>query len=319
MSTPTRPARPLPASVPYLPHDDVEGGSSLGDPTASAVVALLDANLRALLRMDAGEFWRHIAHDPSVARALDTYLQHRRRPYDRSGKTRPASVDASSADEDLDDRLARRVFMTLRRLATIERDDPLAPTLASRARTLTELGIVRAPQVLDVCAIFGPDNPRTTSALTRDLLRILGPSLEDDLAAVGAIAAVDLERRADALVEAAFAGDAPGVPAGESRLALEYFRDVATALVELIRAAPALAARIDEGSSGSRSSRPGHLQGRGARTSTFGEMTVAEERDEVAGRLRGAAEGGGGGGGGGGRRGARWPPRRIESRTRRSR
>ena len=164
MSTPTRPARPLPASVPYLPHDDVEGGSSLGDPTASAVVALLDANLRALLRMDAGEFWRHIAHDPSVARALDTYLQHRRRPYERSGKTRQErSVDAASADEDLDDRLARRVFMTLRRLATIERDDPLAPTRASRARMLTELGIVRAPR----CSTSAPSSARTTLAPRR--------------------------------------------------------------------------------------------------------------------------------------------------------
>ena len=113
MSTPTRPARPLPASVPYLPHDDVDGGSSLGDPTASAVVALLDANLRALLRMDAEEFWRHIAHDPSVARALDTYLQHRRRPYDPT-KTRASQRSAASEDEDLDDRLARRVMKTLR-------------------------------------------------------------------------------------------------------------------------------------------------------------------------------------------------------------
>ena len=208
MSTPPRPARPLPASVPYLPHDDVDGGSSLGDPTASAVVALLDANLRALLRLDAGDFWRHIAHDPSVARALDTYLQHRRRPYDPT--SRASSRSAASADEDLDDRLARRVFMTLRRLATIERDDPLAPTREARARTLTELGLVRAPTVLDVCAIYGPDNPRATSALTRDLLRILGPAFEDDLAAVGAIAAVDLERRADALVEAAFADDEAG-------------------------------------------------------------------------------------------------------------
>ena len=271
MSTPTRPARPLPASVPYLPHDDVDGGSSLGDPTASAVVALLDANLRALLRMDAGEFWRHIAHDPSVARALDTYLQHRRRPYDPT-KTRASQRSAASEDEDLDDRLARRVFMTLRRLATIERDDPLAPTRAARARTLTELGLVRAPTVLDVCAIYGPDNPRATSALTRDLLRILGPSLEDDLAAVGAIAAVDLERRADALVEAAFAGDEAGglglgAPAGTAQLALEYFRDVASTIVELIRAVPALASRIDEGS------RPSPAP----RTSTFGEMTVVEE------------------------------------------
>ena len=277
MSTPPRPARPLPASVPYLPHDDVDGGSSLGDPTASAVVALLDANLRALLRMDAGDFWRHIAHDPSVARALDTYLQHRRRPYDPT--SRASSRSAASADEDLDDRLARRVFMTLRRLATIERDDPLAPTREARARTLTELGLVRAPTVLDVCAIYGPDNPRATSALTRDLLRILGPALEDDLAAVGAIAAVDLERRADALVEAAFADDEAGglglgVPAGTAQLALAYFRDAASTIVELIRAVPALASRIDEGS------RPSHQP----RTTTFGEMTVAEEGGARGGR-----------------------------------
>ena len=133
--------------------------------------------------------------------------------------------------------------------------------------------------MLDVCAIYGPDNPRATSALTRDLLRILGPALEDDLAAVGAIAAVDLERRADALVEAAFADDEAGglglgVPAGTAQLALAYFRDAASTIVELIRAVPALASRIDEGS---RPSPP-------PRTTTFGEMTVAEEGGARGGR-----------------------------------
>ena len=103
--------------------------------------------------------------------------------------------------------------------------------------------------------------------------------LEDDLAAVGAIAAVDLERRADALVEAAFADDEAGglglgVPAGTAQLALAYFRDAASTIVELIRAVPALASRIDEGS---RPSPP-------PRTTTFGEMTVAEEGGARGGR-----------------------------------
>ena len=167
MSTiaPPRPTNALPTSVPYLPRDDHGGGSSQFDPISAAVVASLDANLGALLRMECGEFWRHIAHDVSIARALDTYLRYRRRPYDDGAVCAVApptttNDDDDDAHEDLDDRLARRVFMTIRRLATIERDDPLVPTLASRATALTKLRVVDAAKILDVCALFGPDNPR---------------------------------------------------------------------------------------------------------------------------------------------------------------
>ena len=127
-----------------------------------------------------------------VARALDTYLRYRRRPYDDGAVCAVApptttNDDDDDAHEDLDDRLARRVFMTIRRLATIERDDPLVPTLASRATALTKLRLVDAAKILDVCALFGPDNPRPTAALVADLIAMFGEPLLNDLAAVRAM------------------------------------------------------------------------------------------------------------------------------------
>ena len=275
MSTiaPPRPTNALPTSVPYLPRDDHGGGSSQFDPISAAVVASLDANLGALLRMECGEFWRHIAHDVSIARALDTYLRYRRRPYDDGAVCAVApptttNDDDDDAHEDLDDRLARRMFMTIRRLATIERDDPLVPTLASRATALTKLRLVDAAKILDVCALFGPDNPRATAALVADLLAMFGEPLLDDLAAAGAAAAVDMDARADALIEDMFADD--GLDPSTRDEALGYFRDVGATLTELIRAAPVIARRLDEGREFASTSTT-HETSR-----TFGEMTIHE-------------------------------------------
>ena len=274
MIAPPRPTNALPTSVPYLPRDDHGGGSSQFDPISAAVVASLDANLGALLRMECGEFWRHIAHDVSIARALDTYLRYRRRPYDDGAVCAVApptttNDDDDDAHEDLDDRLARRVFMTIRRLATIERDDPLVPTLASRATALTKLRLVDAAKILDVCALFGPDNPRPTADLVADLIAMFGEPLLDDLAAAGTAAAVDMDARADALIEDMFADD--GLDPTTRDDALGYFRDVGATLTELIRAAPAIASRLDEGREVSDKCRTTQETSR-----TFGEMTIHE-------------------------------------------
>ena len=286
MSTiaPPRPTNALPTSVPYLPRDDHGGGSSQFDPISAAVVASLDANLGALLRMECGEFWRHIAHDVSIARALDTYLRYRRRPYDDGAVCAVApptttNDDDDDAHEDLDDRLARRVFMTIRRLATIERDDPLVPTLASRATALTKLRLVDAAKILDVCALFGPDNPRPTAALVADLIAMFGEPLLNDLAAAGAAAAVDMDARADALIEDMFADD--GLDPSTRDDALGYFRDVGATLTELIRAAPSIADRLDEGREVSDKCRTTQETSR-----TFGEMTVHERGSGGAARGR---------------------------------
>ena len=56
-SLPRPPARPLPPCVPFLPHDDA---AAAADPTASAVVALLNDRLEALLRADPDAFWSHL-------------------------------------------------------------------------------------------------------------------------------------------------------------------------------------------------------------------------------------------------------------------
>jgi hypothetical protein len=56
------PPKPLQPCVPFLPHDN----DALSDPTAAAVVHLLNERLGALLTMPVQQFWQHAAHDASV-------------------------------------------------------------------------------------------------------------------------------------------------------------------------------------------------------------------------------------------------------------
>ena len=147
--------------MPFLPQDN---DAAACDPSASAVVALLNDRLGRLLRSDAPTFWAHLAHDASIANALDTYLQFRRRPHD--ARLDGDVTNAASAEEH---DLARRVFLVHRRVG--DGGEPNAPALATRSAIVRHRNLVDPPKVLDLCALYGPDNPR-------DLERVLARLVE---------------------------------------------------------------------------------------------------------------------------------------------
>ena len=235
------PDRPLPPCVPFLPRDN-----DAADPDAAAVTTLLDQRLATLLRAPADAFWRHVAHDASLRRAIDTYLQFRRRPHDADDDA-DSPAAASSSDDALrrSASLAKRVFNTYRRLATPS--EPGSPFRGpdDHARALRASALAEPPCVLDVCAIFGRDNPRETAELVKTLHAIL--DLASPFAAAAKSAAEGLERTADELLHAAFENDTPGVPAAKRDDALRYFHDVAATVHAVARASPELAAAMTEG------------------------------------------------------------------------
>ena len=234
-----RPAKPLPPCVPFLPQDN---DAAACDPAAVAVVALLNDRLGRLLRADAPTFWAHLAHDASIARALDTYLQFRRRPHDAR---LDGSANVSSPEEQA---LARRVFLVYRRVG--DGGEPNAPPPATRSAIVRARRLIDPPQVIDFCALFGPENPRDTRATLERLARArdapdetgeTGETLGDAFADAGAAVAANLEQMADRVVTSAIDRVALSVDAKTD--ALKYFHDVAASLALLASHAPALARR----------------------------------------------------------------------------
>ena len=251
---PPRPAKPLPPCVPFLPQDN---DAAACDPSASAVVALLNDRLGRLLRSDAPTFWAHLAHDASIANALDTYLQFRRRPHD--ARLDGDVTNAASAEEH---DLARRVFLVHRRVG--DGGEPNAPALATRSAIVRHRNLVDPPKVLDLCALYGPDNPRDLervlarlvetrdaepsrlevydSTRAEDSARNQTTTLGDAFADAGAAIAANLEQMADRVVTSAI-DESMALSRDATKDALRYFHDVAASLALLARHAPALARR----------------------------------------------------------------------------
>ena len=247
-SLPRPPTRPLPPCVPFLPHDDA---AAAADPTASAVVALLNDRLEALLRADPDAFWSHLAHDASLRRALDTYLQFRRRPHDHAG-----DGDARAHPAAAEDALARRVFVVFRR-ACAPADEPGATvTRDARAAALRDRRILDVPKLVDLCAIYGPDNPAAVALLARDAATLV-PNLDRALADAGARLASGLETTADRLAAAAFEDGALDDDARDD--ALRYFHDVAVSLAALVRAHPPFAEALLRGGAEAEDVEPGRF------------------------------------------------------------
>ena len=120
-----------------------------------------------------------------------------------------------------------------------------APRAATGSVLARASALAEPPCVLDVCAIFGRDNPRETAELVKTLHAIL--DLASPFAAAAKSAAEGLERTADELLHAAFENDTPGVPAAKRDDALRYFHDVAATVHAVARASPELAAAMTEG------------------------------------------------------------------------
>ena len=220
------------------------------DPTTSAVVALLNDRLEALLRADPDAFWSHLAHDASLRRALDTYLQFRRRPHDHAGdgdaRAHPAAAGRARAPR------VRGVPSRVRacRRARRHRHPRRAPA------ALRDRRILDVPKLVDLCAIYGPDNPAAVALLARDAATLV-PNLDRALADAGARLASGLETTADRLAAAAFEDGALDDDARDD--ALRYFHDVAVSLAALVRAHPPFAEALLRGGAEAEDVEPGRV------------------------------------------------------------
>ena len=292
---PPRPAKPLPPCVPFLPQDN---DAAACDPSASAVVALLNDRFGSLLRADAPAFWAHLAHDASIANALDTYLQFRRRPHD-------ARLDVSANAASLEEcALARRVFLVFRRVG--DAGEARTPKAATRSAIVRSRGLADPAKVIDFCALFGPDNPRATRETLERLAEThdahdaeasreegvhfgeSAQSLGDAFASAGAAVAANLEQMADRVVTSAI--DGVGLSVDAKKDALTYFHDVAVSLALLARHAPALARRCKgDAPSPKDAARAATLKEKAASKATDGSSVSAETHAKQALERKGKA------------------------------
>ena len=139
------------------------------------------------------------------------------------------------------------MFVVFRR-ACAPADEPGATvTRDARAATLRDRRVLDVPKLVDLCAIYGPDNPAAVALLARDAATLV-PNLDRALADAGARPASGLETTADRLAAAAFEDGALDENARDD--ALRYFHDVAVSLAALVRAHPPFAEALLRGGAG---------------------------------------------------------------------
>ncbi|KAG9440451.1 hypothetical protein H6P81_020616 [Aristolochia fimbriata] len=175
--------------VKYLPQDEavaaglgVEDGG-LDSVESQRVVDLLNRELSRLLKLNARDFWREVANDSSLHEFLDSYLQFRSRWYDfphHGVKGTVAGVIVGEFE------LSRRVFMVLYRISSNK--DPGAPSsesLSAKEHTALLQGkkLLDLPKMLDICAIYGHDNPELTKSLVHNSIKAQ-PALLENLTSV---------------------------------------------------------------------------------------------------------------------------------------
>ncbi|CAH8349705.1 unnamed protein product [Eruca vesicaria subsp. sativa] len=163
--------------VNYLPQDEAVA-AGLGpedgglDPVESQrVVDLLNRELMRLLKLNPRLFWREVASDASLHEFLDSFLQFRSRWYDfpfHGVKGIVAGVIVGEVE------LCRRVFMVLFRISSNR--DPGARAADSLTQKdhevlLQEKKLLDLPKLLDICAIYGHENPELTKSLIENAVK----------------------------------------------------------------------------------------------------------------------------------------------------
>lgn len=175
--------------VPYLPQDDAvaaglgadEGGIDAVE--TQEVADLLNEELTRLLKMKPREFWRTVEMDNSIQESLDSYLQFRRRWHDspvNGGGRLLAGIIVG------DQELFRRVFMVLYRMSLslepgVSASNVLSPK--QQAEVIQRKQLFDIPKLLDICAIYGHDNPELTQRLVSNIF-VAQKKYNSDLAKV---------------------------------------------------------------------------------------------------------------------------------------
>ncbi|KAK9909048.1 hypothetical protein WJX75_006462 [Coccomyxa subellipsoidea] len=138
--------------LPFLPEDN-----SVLDTNTDEALQILNEDIGGLLRCEADNFWRTVLDDKSLHSCLTSYLQFARRGYDSIPNS-----DATFTRVHL--QLAKRVFLTFLRMVTIAEKG--GPVQTEQAKQLYDRWLLDVPKLLDIAALYGPDNPE----LTRQLL-----------------------------------------------------------------------------------------------------------------------------------------------------
>ncbi|KAL0032304.1 hypothetical protein WJX79_003738 [Trebouxia sp. C0005] len=138
----------------YLPQDN----NGLADPQSEQVVQTISSDLADLLSSPIADFWHAVATADSLIACLDSYLRFARRPFDEP--------QHFASDAHL--QLSRRVFATFSRLVTT------AGTSASsqNAQTLYDRWVLDVPKLLDLAAIYGPDNAKLLQQLLQQVFKV---------------------------------------------------------------------------------------------------------------------------------------------------
>ncbi|KAH7442412.1 hypothetical protein KP509_03G087200 [Ceratopteris richardii] len=108
------------------------------------------------------EFWKAVYRDTSVEVSLDSYLQFRRRWYDFHAEERGKALGGVIVG---DDDLFRRVFMVLFRMSLKSESKAQELSDSSLSQATFQRRFFDIPKLLDICAIYGHENPHLTRQL----------------------------------------------------------------------------------------------------------------------------------------------------------
>ena len=244
---------------PLLPGDN-DPASAPGQ----AAVAALSGALGRLLRAGPGAFWGEVLRSEGLHQALESYLAFRRRKHDcLAAEAAAGPLAGVLAPSGPDEELARRVFATYLRMVTPAGGAEGAPSPFEQGAVLYDRWLVDVPKLLDLCVLFGEDNPELCARLVAALFE-LQPRYRDDLAQASAALAQNLEEVLAGLTAAvaalaggngAAAGGAGGSSSssrtagrggglGDVRDGLRYLLDAFLSLRALLVAAPGLAKSV---------------------------------------------------------------------------
>lgn len=216
----------------YLPQDN----SGLPDPQSEQVVQAINDDLTELLSSPIAEFWQVVATEDSLIACLDSYLRFARRPFDE--------LQGFPSETHL--QLSRRVFATYSRLIST------AGTRSQNAQVLYDRWVLDVPKLLDLAAIYGPDNAKLLQQLLQQVFKVQ-PQYARDLWDTGPTLSSNLQ---DVQQTCQQACDGLRLDGSSVRLltglsdGVQYLRDICMTLCYFLQAYPSGAQLLLQGQAG---------------------------------------------------------------------
>ncbi|GBG34524.1 Activating signal cointegrator 1 complex subunit 2 [Hondaea fermentalgiana] len=153
-----------------------EAGLRGGDLDDRGIVEVANQALEVLLRAPYVDFLGAMLFDKDLGAFLDTYLETRRRPWDQGWR---ALLDAEETLEGLVFACLHRVVLDTKGIEELRAVD--AQTANTLGMELAASGVISAPRILDICALFAQGYPSETSRVVKAMLS-LNDALQHQLA-----------------------------------------------------------------------------------------------------------------------------------------